>query len=503
MKNSQFKPIIIATVAILLVISAAIAIPLISSGSSQKTTPVQDDVREEPPVTLSPDELDDTMTQARTVPKGSTVYSGILRYIDLDACTLTLYTTNTGEDLDFTFTAGTSVKTAYDRIISAALLQPGDFVDVVTSDGTKLDSICGSKDMWSYKHILKLSIDPELHRIIAGSDYYRWDDRILVMCDDKFITLDELSPLDILSIYGYDNYVYLIKVNSGHGFLSLTNTSDYIGGNLFINDIPVAQITENLVWPLAVGDYSVRVENLELSGSADIRINSLETVSFDLAPYSRIPVECGTVSFSILPEGAQLFIDGVNTFYGDAFEVPVGSHAVRVELGGYTSFIGTINVTSEGNTYSISLPPAPTARASEDILYSYDEDSEDLLEDEDDDEYEEDDDDDFFEDSTSDEEDDEDDEEDDSDTSKDTNSPSGSSSEDEVMRISCTEGCAIYIDDVYAGEIKNGSLVCDKPAAGTVYIRLTLPGYITRTYNVTIEDDGEDADFSFPDMVKE
>lgn len=508
MKNSQFKSIIIITAIILAIISAAIVIPLLSDGSSKDNTS-QDSTEtvtpEDTPGTPDASSDTDTSTDIADAVKSSGNYSGILRYIDIDSCTLTLYLTESGEDMEFTFNAGTCVKTAYDRVISTALLKPGDFLDVTAGSNGHLSSICGSKDMWSYKDILKISIDPELHRIIVGSDYYRWDDRILVMSGNSFISLEDLSPLDILSIYGYDNYVYLIKVVSGHGFLSLTGASDFVGGNLFINDTAVAQITDNMVWPLAEGDYSVRVENLELSASADIRINTLETSSFDLTPYSRIPVEYGTADFTILPEGARLFVDGINTFYGETVELALGTHSIRVELGGYTSFVGTINVGRDENSYSISLPPAPVADAPEDILYNYTDEDEAFLSDDNEDE-----DDDFtdvdFDDSTSDEDDDSYDSEVNSESSDSEDevqtAPTGSHSGDSMI-ISCTEGCSIYVDDVYKGEVKNGSITCDKPAPGPVTIRLTLAGYITRTYTVTIEDDGEDAEFSFPDMVKE
>ena len=51
--------------------------------------------------------------------------------------------------------------------------------------------------------------------------------------------------------------------------------------------------------------------------------------------------------------------------------------------------------------------------------------------------------------------------------------------------------------------VNGGTAVCDRPHAGTVTVRLVLDGYISRTYTVSIEDDGEDAVFAFPAMVKQ
>jgi len=70
------------------------------------------------------------------------------------------------------------------------------------------------------------------------------------------------------------------------------------------------------------------------------------------------------------------------------------------------------------------------------------------------------------------------------------------------MIFKCTEGAAVFVNDVYKGEISGGSLSTRK-LVGTLSIRLTKQGYITKKYTVTVEDDGEDAEFVFPEMVAE
>ena len=89
-------------------------------------------------------------------------------------------------------------------------------------------------------------------------------------------------------------------------------------------------------------------------------------------------------------------------------------------------------------------------------------------------------------------------------TTDDTPSPTpvSGTSDDLSLIIHCTEGTAVYVNDVYKGVIKDGSLILDKPV-GTVSLRLTLEGYITRNYTVSLDDDGEDAELTFPAMVKQ
>ncbi|MCR5520665.1 MAG: PEGA domain-containing protein [Lachnospiraceae bacterium] len=451
-------------------------------------------------------------------------YTCIIRDIDLDSCRIWLYDIDSGSDIEYTFTAATDIRTSYGKVISAALLKVGDIVVAETDDGARLRSLNGHGDFKTHKDVLRFTIDPAIDRLTAGNNVYKYDDRILVLDGERFISINDLNSLDVISLYYRDNTIFFIKVVSSHGFLSFVGTEDFDGGTITINGNSTSyQVSSNLSFPLAVGDYSVFVENLELSASADIRIDSHRTSVFDLSPFGRVPVTYGDVTFNINPEGALLYIDGINTFYGEPVSIPEGSHSIRVELGGYIAFVGTIEVSPSGGTFNISLPPAPIAdnNPPEDILYNETDEGDSYI---DRNEYPDAPDDDFiFDDNTSDSPEDsspenvyhDDSEYDDSDTedsawedsawadSSSDDHSEGSGSSDLKMLISCTEGTSVYINGNLAATVSGGTAVCDKPRPGTVTVRLVLDGYISRTYTVTIEDDGEDAVFTFPDMVKQ
>ena len=434
-------------------------------------------------------------------------YTCIVRDIDLDSCIIGLYDIDSGADLEFTFTAATDIKTSYGKVIGAALLKVGDIVAAETGDGSRLDSIKGSDGFKTHKDVMRFTIDPAIERITAGNNVYKYDDRLLVLDGERFIDIGALNPLDVISLFYRDNTIFFIKVVSSHGFLSFTGTDDFDGGSISLGGNQTGyQVSEGLSIPLAVGDYNVYVENLELSASADIRIESHKTAVFDLSPFGRVPVSYGDVTFNITPEGALLYIDGINTLYSGPVSIPEGSHAIRVELGGYIAFVGTIDVSPSGGTFNISLPPAPVKSEDtppDDILYNESEEADSYLDDsgEDTDTYT---DDGFiFDDSTSDTSlPDADGEEDETGTSSGTDVTPSSSSGLKLM-ISCTEGTDVYVNGTHVSTVTGGTAISAKPDPGTVTVRLTLDGYISRTYTVTIEDDGEDAVFSFPAMVKQ
>jgi hypothetical protein len=518
MGSNRQKPVIIIGISVLAVIIAAIlfgtgVIDLGKKGSPDTNiTPTAG-----PTGTVDPasgDASDARATDEPTPPSplGPGKYTCIIRDIDLDSCTIELYDIDSGSDNEFTFTAATDIKTSYGKTIGAALLKIGDIVDIQTTDGTRLESVNGDSNFKTHKDVLRFTIDPGIGRLTAGNDVYKYDDRLLVLDGERFIDISDLNSLDVISLFYRDNSIFFIKVVSSHGFLSFTGADDFEGATISLNGNQIAtQVTKDLSLPLAVGEYSVYVENLDLSASADVRIDSHKTAVFDLSPFGRVPVTYGDVTFNIYPEGALLYIDGVNTFYGEPVSIPEGSHSVRVELGGYIAFVGTIDVSTSGGTFNISLPPAPVSgeEPPEDILYndsdeadSYldSDDSYGLVSDSGDDSF-------IFDDSTSDSGSESyyDDETQDSGSEYDDNDDTGyvGDPSGHKLIISCTEGTSVYINGNLAAKVSGGTAVCDKPHPGTVTVRLVLDGYISRTYTVTIEDDDSDAEFSFPDMVRQ
>lgn len=543
---------------------------------------------------------------------------GIITAIDLDSSSLTLRTHSRDEEFTFTFTGATDIRTRSQRVISARLLKTGDFVKAFYNDDGRLIKLYGSDTVWTYKNVGNLQIDPTLKKMTIGSTIYRYDDSLKILDSGDFTELDSITGNDILNLYGIDNYIYLIKIAKGHGYLSFANDSDFIGGSLSYNPGKTIQLTENLKLELAEGDYSITVKNAEYLAKADIRISPHSTTKFDLFDYGAKPVEYGTVHFDIEPKASDLFIDGVKTNFSEPVKLTYGDHEIEVSLGGYTSYHGNMTIDRTDISKSISLSVAPDMEdEDEDILY---EDTAEatptptLLPDSGSDAADSssevsdssgsgtDDSIDNIPDSTTDDGDmdnievidgDSDDTSplpagstggdgsanstdtsgsDNTDNSTDTSGSdstdgstdtSGSDSTDgstdssgsdnadtpdntdgthdtqasdspdsgtEVsgsdntdssgntdenndsdgsdttvyhgtFTIYCTNGTAVFVDDVYSGEIEGGSITLPKPS-GIVEIRLTKEGYVTKKYTLTMDDDEAEQAFTFPDMTK-
>ncbi len=293
----------------------------------------------------------------------------MIKEINLDASFITVEDLDDGQTASYVFTGGSDIRTKTGRNISAAMLSPGNIVKISADENGKLLSLYGHDRVWSYKNVEKMKIYTDPKKIEVGSAIYRYD-RLNVLNEGEFVSIDSVLPdgTDIFDLYGIDDRVLLIKVNTGHGYLTLQNEKAFIGGTIHYGVGKSAEVTENLNIALREGDYDVTVENNGSEAKATIRIKNTETTAFNLDGYGPEPVVYGEVVFKIDPEGSDLYIDGVKTAYKDPVKLIRGTHEIEAVLGGYNSYKGAIDVDTEGCTKQIKLSPAPQEKP-EDIVY--------------------------------------------------------------------------------------------------------------------------------------
>ena len=431
--------------------------------------------------------------------------------VDLDSSTILLKNLENGEKTELIYTGCSDIRTKSGRLVSAAMLKKGNIAKVKTEDG-KLLSLTGADDVWTYKNVENLKLYADRGKIEVGSSIYHMDDFLEVLNGEIFTGKDSLltDGTDILDLYGIGDRLYLIKVNTGHGYLTLENIESFEGGSIYYGLGRSAVVDDGLRLTLREGDYDITVVKDDLTAEATVRIKRDEDTSFDLLPFSPEPIEYGDVKLNISPKESELYIDGIKTDNKETLSLPVGVHDIEVSLGGYNSYKGTIDVGTAGVTKSISLSEAPeevpddiiyeetnleTATVTETVTITPKPSVPDVIPDDstlpaDSD----------IPDSTSDSGDDGDIEVVDGDTGGPTASPVSSTGHGKITVYS-TEGASVYVDGVYRGDISGGSLTFDKPS-GTISLELKKSGYVTKKYTLTMDDDEEEQVFRFPEMTK-
>ncbi len=482
------------------------------------------------------EDLVDTMNEI-TSSSNALVYSdhmqGVITKIDTTEKKVSLLDISNGVEHEYRYSGGTYFLDKYDQIIAAPQLTEGLIVDAYyIEDENKLAKLQVSKDAWESIGVTGVIINEEKGILSYNGQRYPLLKNAVVLDKSQPISLSNILTMDYVTLRGTKDNVCVISLTKGHGYLELAGEEKYIGGILYIGTEVITQIEENMRIPVREGNYSITVVNGDLSGTKELTIEKNKTTLFDVSEYGESDTEKGLVHFKINPKDAILYIDGVKKDHSQPIELSYGEHMLEVSLGGYVTYNGTIVVNSADRIFNINLPDNTNGNtennsdndsnidsnngsntdnnntgsglgndSNSDSNNDLDDDAtdesndlngSDLDSDDNDTEDGED-----LEDNDAEEDNSNQDNSDSEEENEDEEPTIGGVDESKTLTISCTEGTLVYIDGSYIGKIKNGKLVTKK-YTGYHTIKLVLDGYSNKTYNIDLEDDGENAVLKFP-----
>lgn len=285
---------------------------------------------------------------------------GILEYTDTETKTLQIYGVGEEKTLWLTYTSATDITDKYGQAIVAGQLTRGDILEIeYEASGGIARSVAIAKEVWEHPYQTGLVVSTKRDMLTVGNRNFIYSDALHIYNNSEMVELSSLLEQDSVTLKGIGSEVYVIVVERGHGYLTLKEGQDYVGGSILVNNQYISQITEEMKLTLKEGTFEVTVENDDLKATLETTIARDQTTVLDLTEYVRVPDPVGRVTFRIQPIGALLFINNENTFYGQPVELPYGVYTIQVESGGYISYEGVLKVESAASELAVSLPEAP------------------------------------------------------------------------------------------------------------------------------------------------
>lgn len=297
--------------------------------------------------------------------KSDKLLQAVVIDVDKDKHTMILQQTGTDSKITYSYTGGTEVSNRYDEAISVNQLKIGEVVDIEFAADRKLSKVKVSDGDWEYQGVTDFKIDTQKKLLTVGSSVYSYTDNTVIIDEYSETTLDKLESIDVVTLKGKDKQLDSIIVTTGHGYVRLDSTTFFEGGFVEIGSKIVQLITENMVIPVPVGDYTLTVTKDKTSGSKDISVESNEEIRVNLIEFQSDAVRLGTLSFKIVPAGAKLTIDGVVKDYSDIIDVAYGTHKIVISAKGYDTYSQIINVQDIFKEYNISLSQSTETSAAD------------------------------------------------------------------------------------------------------------------------------------------
>ena len=399
----------------------------------------------------------------------------------------------------------TSILAKHGNYITLDEIPLGEILDISYGiHNKKLTQIQISDQAWTFTGVTKFDINEDEGRMDIAGSTYRLPSFSIVSYGDQLATFMDVTNVDTLTVKGWDRKVCSVIVERGHGYVRLQNDPYFVGGWIEIGQDIIKRVTDEMLIPVPEGDYHVRLTNRGYAAEEDATIERDKEFVLDLSNVDIKEVAIGHVEFTIVPDYAQLYVDGQMTDFEERVSLEYGIHRIHVELAGYNSVDTNIRVSDKYANVDIALEeedgatptptktatPSPTQTATPTptpVVASNDNSNEitrltnavptqPLAR------------------NTS-----------SSSTATGTDSGSTGSNTEIIsntrkMYVQSPEGTEVFLDGIYVGIAPVSFL---KPDKGSHVITLSKNGCVTKSYTVSVADDDNDVNLSFSELVSQ
>ncbi|MCR5594555.1 MAG: PEGA domain-containing protein [Lachnospiraceae bacterium] len=414
--------------------------------------------------------------------------TAILKSVDHEAHTVTLYNTIAAKSYTLNFDGTTYASDKYGTTMSMEQMTEGTIVNVNFYKANKqLVNIQVSPDAWTYEEVTRYDLGGINSTATIGDRTYALTKGVQVFSDGKQTDLMNIVDGDTITVSGIGSDIFSIKINSGHGYVRLTQDEALIGGWVEVGETLITKISEpGMLLTVPEGNYSVRMYNDNSSVTQEINVERNQEVVLDCSGVTA-PIETiGSIIFHITPDTAVLSMDGEIKDTTGIVKAQYGVHEIEVSASGYDTLRRYVNVgtelaeitinldetvsyTSGNSSLSYNLTGSGNSSSSNSSVSGNKASAN-------------------------------------SSSSNSSSSNSSSSNKSTVVTskynrvyIYYPEEVEVYVDGVYAGLTP----MSFKKQAGSHTIILKKSGYVTRSYTIYLYDDGEDMSISFSALEKE
>ncbi len=376
-------------------------------------------------------------------------FAGVIKAMDAKNKTITFYNPDYESDAMYPYTDATSTLTKNEKDIVISSLEIGAVYDVYLNESkSEIVKIQESSDIIAREDVDNIIIDDDAKNIDIDGVKYKYGSNFRAYSNGKPIEITEVTSWDRVTFRGVSGKAYSVVVTRGHGYVKPEKHKEFVGGTVTVDGVAILPVTEEMMIPVPEGEYKISMQNGDFEGEKTVAVKRDEVVKVDMSDVKKLVENTSHVIFKIEPEGAELYINGVEREYDEPVSMKYGKHNVRVKLEGYTEYTGIIDVKSPNPTIKINLAEEKTDVDDEGEVEPV------------------------------------------STAKADVYDPDAS------ITVKAPEGVQVYMDGSY-----EGIAPCTfKKKVGKLTLTLTDDDSNTKSYNVTTLMDGEDVTFSFPDV---
>lgn len=410
--------------------------------------------------------------------KDTICVQSVIKEINTKDSTISLYDISSGMEKTVKYNRATQVYSRNKVAMLVSQLECGEIVDAFFEGNDEVVAkLQVSKDAWEYKKVKAIDLDRTNGIVTLTGRKYNYQKDVAVFYGTQQQMLIDLNERDEITVKGIGDRAYSFMITKGHGYIRLGGHEKFIGGEIAVDKNIFLPIEQNMLITVGEGDHTIVVDYKNVQIVETIHVERNQEYFFDMSTYEIAKKEMGQIRFVISPSDATLYINGKKKNYLRPISLAYGNYTVRVCAEGYEDYTGILHVKENSKDYETiyvnlvakenekaTQTPKPTAaptlspgtvRTAKPVVTQSAEEAGQPTR---------------------------------------TDTPTD---KEHKMNIIGPLGASVYIDGVYKGV---APLEIDK-VLGDVTVTLSKDGYQTKSYSLTIEDDSEDVEFSFAELL--
>ena len=283
-----------------------------------------------------------------------------IRSVDTDKKQIRLRNHATGKTYTLDYDNTSMMFDARGVVLSPQMLEAGQIVDVTFLKSTKhITTLNVSKDAW----VIDSTKDHELVRndgtARIGSDIYHIDTKTLVMADDEIAIAENILSTDRIKVSGIGKDIYSVVVTSGHGYVSLSSDTveerSLVGAWIELDNEVIHKISPNMLLSAPEGDYNLQIIGNGANFQSEVSISRNEETVVDTSDVTISRPKEGLVTFEIVPDTAEVYVDGEKMLTGVTQSVEYGYHNLKIMADGYVTQNRCLKIGTAKSVISIEL----------------------------------------------------------------------------------------------------------------------------------------------------
>lgn len=282
----------------------------------------------------------------------------VVKYVDVNANSLMVYDIEKLKTITLEMDSAIEIKDAYGTDIALSQIKLGDMVETKYDINSKRpEYVKITAVTWERKDVSNMVVDIENMTIKIANETYGFTDELIT--SDAGVPFDilELSTADEAVVRGYKNQVWSIVLLNGHGTITLSNHSGFVGGNIEISNRINIAVESVMTVPVSAGTHNVVISKDGMAPFVtQVMVIEGEDVIIDL---SEAQPKIGTIEFIVIQDDVSLYLDDELLDLSVEIKLDFGTYKIRAEKEGFAPWENELIVKQAYIQYTIDLEKAP------------------------------------------------------------------------------------------------------------------------------------------------